>query len=384
MKTFISSLEHRINQKINIDSILVKRLLADQFPQFKDLPVRQVYPGGWDNRTFHLGNDMLVRMPSAEKYAAQVEKEQKWLPILAPLLPFSIPKPLAMGNPSEYYPWKWSIYRWLEGKTAASTQKLDLCHFATDLSKFLIALQSVNSKDGPLPGTHNFHRGGDIKVYDSQTRKALSILSNKIDVKPATKIWEEALHTTWKSPPVWVHGDLSANNLLVKSGKLSSIIDFGMLGVGDPACDLAITWTFFEGESREVFKSMLPYDDSTWARGRAWTLWKALIVGSGLASANAGDVEHSWQVIDHILAEYNVKNFNKQIVKTRLEERNELEETKLEKQKSNTNNCGSESKENFINYLTDSKLKKDTVPTPLEDKVLSGETNSSMHTEDID
>lgn len=96
--------------------------------------------------------------------------------------------------------------------------------------------------------------------------------------------------------------------MLVKGGKLSSVIDFGMLGVGDPACDLAITWTFFEGESREVFKSMLPYDDSTWARGRAWTLWKASIVGSGLASANAGEVEHSWRVIDHILADYKGKN----------------------------------------------------------------------------
>jgi len=250
-----------------IDSTLVCRLISSQFPEWKDFPVQSVKPGGWDNRIFRLGDNMLARMPSAEEYAVQMEKEYNWLPKLAPFLPLSIPEPLAIGEPASDYPWKWSIYRWLEGEIASSANIADLTKFSKNLATFLNSLQCINPTDGPLPGPHSFYRGGSPLIYDAEIRKAIDILKDEIDVDSATKVWETALETTWTNPPIWVHGDISSGNLLVQKGKLSSVIDFGMLSIGDPACDLAIAWTLFEGNSLETFRSLLPFDPGTWARG---------------------------------------------------------------------------------------------------------------------
>lgn len=293
-----------MNNKLTTDTLLVRRLIATQFPKWKDLPVRPVTPAGWDNKTFHLGEHMLIRMPSAAEYAAQVEKEHHWLPKLAPFLPLSIPEPLALGKPAEDYPWKWSIYRWLEGKSAASAPIKDLCAFATSLAEFLIALQRIDSTEGPLPGPHSFHRGGALTTYDAETRQAISLLKDKIEVNAITELWERALATPWQDPPVWVHGDMSPGNLLLQEGSLSAVIDFGQLAVGDPSCDLAIAWTLLRGESRKVFRAMLPLDAGTWARGRAWTLWKALITAAGLTKTNNAEAKQCWRIIDELLLDH--------------------------------------------------------------------------------
>ncbi len=291
------------NKPLKIDVALVHRLVAAQFPQWKDLSIRPVAFSGWDNRTFHLGEHMLVRMPSAAEYAAQVEKEHKWLPRLAPFLPLPIPEPLAIGESAIGYPWRWSIYRWLDGDTAVSAHISDLRAFAASLAHFLIALQQIDPTGGPLPGPHSFYRGGALTVYDTETREAITALKGKIDIDAAAEVWEAALATSWRGAPVWVHGDVSAGNLLVQEGRLSAVIDFGQLTVGDPACDLAIAWTLFGGESREVFRSMLPLDAGTWARGRGWTLWKALIIAAGLTDTNAVKGGQCWHIIDEVLAD---------------------------------------------------------------------------------
>jgi aminoglycoside phosphotransferase (APT) family kinase protein len=285
-----------------IDDTLARRLVATQFPQWADLAVRPVALGGWDNRSFHLGEQMLVRLPSAAHYAAQVDKEQRWLPRLAPLLPLPIPVPLAIGEPGQGYPWRWSVYRWLEGETAAPERIADLRDFATRLAQFLVALQHIDASDGPAPGAHNFHRGGALVTYDLETRQSIAVLKDRIDVDAATEVWEAALATTWHGSPVWIHGDVSLGNLLVQEGLLSAVIDFGQLGVGDPACDLAIAWTLFEGESRDAFRNVLSLDADAWARGRGWTLWKALIVAAGLTNSNAAESAQPWRIIDRVLA----------------------------------------------------------------------------------
>jgi aminoglycoside phosphotransferase (APT) family kinase protein len=285
-----------------IDTELVKRLVSTQFPQWKNLAVKAVTHSGWDNRTFHLGEDMLVRMPSAAAYALQVEKEQHWLPILAPKLPLPIPLPLAFGKPAEGYPWQWSIYSWLEGENAASTTITDLNDFAKTLATFLTALQKIDSTDGPRAGIHNFHRGGLLENYAAETRKAMQTLKDKINVNAAIKVWEEALATTWCGKPVWVHGDINATNLLVHAGKLNAVIDFGQLAVGDPACDLAIAWNFFEDDSRKVFRDTLSLDADTWARGRAWALWKALIIAAGFTHLKNQATTQALQIINEVLS----------------------------------------------------------------------------------
>jgi aminoglycoside phosphotransferase (APT) family kinase protein len=288
---------------VHIDVSLVSRLVASQFPQWAHLPIRPVEFGGWDNRTFHLGEQMTVRLPSAAAYALQVEKEQRWLPRLAPQLPLPIPVPLAMGEPAAGYPWHWSVYRWLGGEIATIEGIADLRRFAIDLAEFLVALYRINSTGGPPPGPHNFFRGGPLTVYDDETRQAITALDGTIDTDAATAVWEAALAATWRGSPVWVHGDVAAGNLLVRDGRLSAVIDFGSSGVGDPACDLAIAWTLFTGESRETFRAALPLDVATWARGRGWTLWKALITIAALPGTNALTASTSRRIIDDVLAE---------------------------------------------------------------------------------
>ena len=293
-----------MNNQLIIDELLVSRLISIQFPQWKKLPIQLVKPGGWDNRTFRLGKDLLVRMPSSAAYAAQIEKECKWLPKLAPSLPLPIPIPLAMGKPGNGYPWKWSIYHWLEGNTATFKHIANLSDFAAHLARFLLALQRIPTTNGPLPGAHSFYRGGLLKTYDAEIRKALSILKNKIDTHSIIEIWETALSTKWKKPPVWVHGDISIDNLLVKKGQLSAVIDFGMLAIGDPACDLAISWTLFKEESRKIFQTTLSFDSETWNRSKAWTLWKALITAANLTTTKTIEVEQSWHIINEVLTDY--------------------------------------------------------------------------------
>jgi len=292
------------SRQVVIDVPLVERLVHGQFPQWAELPVRPVALSGWDNRTFHLGDEMLVRLPSAEGYARQVEKEQHWLPRLAPHLPLPIPVPLGMGRPTGEYPWPWSVYRWLDGEPVATAGVTDTSRFAIDLAAFLIALYQIDASDGPVAGPHNFWRGGPLDVYDGETRDAISALDDQIDAALATEVWETALATRWERDPVWVHGDVAVGNLLVQDDRLCAVIDFGSSGVGDPACDLAITWTFFSGESREAFREAMPFDAGTWARGRAWTLWKALIVTAGHAETNAREALESRRIIDDVLADH--------------------------------------------------------------------------------
>jgi aminoglycoside phosphotransferase (APT) family kinase protein len=291
-----------------INEPLVRRLIANQFPDWADLPVRLVAQSGWDNRSFHLGERMLVRMPSGARYAGQVEKEQRWLPRLAPLLPLAIPAPLAMGEPAEGYPWRWSVYRWLEGETAAPERISDMRRFARELGQFLLALQRIDPVDGPTPGPDNFYRGGPLTAYEAETRQGIIALKDAIDTDAATEVWEEALSASWHGSPVWFHGDVSAGNLLVDRGRLSAVIDFGQLGVGDPACDLSIAWTLFTGESRDAFRSAAEPDPAMWARGRGWTLWKALIVAAGLTETNATEAAKPLRIIDELVAEHRGKS----------------------------------------------------------------------------
>jgi len=291
-------------KKIIIDVSLVKRLISAQFPQWADLSIKPVEFSGWDNRTFHLGDHMSVRLPSAAEYAEKVLIEQRWLPKLAPFLPQQIPFPLAMGKPGEGYPWQWSIYQWLDGQTAALERINNLPQFAISLGEFLFALQHIDATGGPLAGAHNFYRGGPLATYDAETRQSIILLTDQLDVDAVTEVWNTALTSTWQNPPVWVHGDIAIGNLLVVNGQLNAVIDFGCMGVGDPACDLVLAWTLFKGDSRDAFCAVLPLDKNTWARARGWALWKALIVCARLPGTNSLEIEESWRIINEVLADH--------------------------------------------------------------------------------
>ncbi len=288
----------------NISVALVRRLIAAQFPRWAHLPVTPVAHGGNDNRTFHLGPEMSVRLPSAQGYAAQVLKEHRWLPRLAPHLPLPIPQPLALGRPAPDYPWPWSVYRWIDGAVTGSALIADMSQFGTDISQFLTSLQAIDAAGGPAAGAHSFYRGAPPAVYDAQTREAIATLGDRIDAAATTAVWDAALAAEWHGPPVWVHGDVAVGNLLVTGGRLSAVIDFGCLAVGDPACDLVIAWTLFSGASRAAFRAGLPLDAGTWARGRGWALWKALITLADVVDTDPAIAAESRRVIAAVVADH--------------------------------------------------------------------------------
>ncbi|MBB2923366.1 aminoglycoside phosphotransferase family protein [Cellulomonas cellasea] len=287
-----------------VDVDVVRRLVARQLPQWADLPVRPVETGGWDNQTFRLGDRMTVRLPTAAEYARAVEKEHRWLPVLAPQLPLPIPVPLAKGEPGEGFRFPWSVYGWIEGERAGLDTVADLTTFAEDLADFLVALRGADAAGGPPPGLHNWFRGGPLLTYDEQTRQMVEVLGDRVPGDLATQVWETALRATWDGPPVWFHGDVAVGNLLVRDGALSAVLDFGTCGVGDPACDLAIAWTLFTGESRDAYRERLGVDPGTWARGRGWALWKALLVYAGELETDAAAAALTRAVIEQILTEY--------------------------------------------------------------------------------
>lgn len=293
------------DDELDTDVALVGRLLAAQFPQWADLPIESVRSAGTDNALYRLGDAMVVRLPRIHWAAGQVGKEQEWLPRLAPLLPLAIPVPLAKGMPGEGYPWEWSVYRWLEGENATIERITDARQAATELGDFIAALQRIDSTGGPSPGVNNSFRGVPLATRDAATRAAIASLRSVIDVGAVSAAWEVALEApAWDGPPVWIHGDLQSGNLLAVQGRLSAVIDFGCLGVGDPACDLTVAWTLLSGETRDAFRAALPVDDATWARGRGWALSIGLIALPYYQSTNpelAGIARHA---IDEALADH--------------------------------------------------------------------------------
>ncbi|MEV4539709.1 aminoglycoside phosphotransferase family protein [Asanoa sp. NPDC049518] len=291
-------------QRIAVDAEQVRRLVADQFPQWADLPVEPVANGGWDNRTFHLGAERLVRLPSAAEYAQAVEKEHRWLPVLAARVPLPIPVPLAQGKPAADYPFPWSIYGWLDGERASFDRVAEPVRFALDVAGFLAALRSVDPTDGPRPGIHNWFRGGTLRTYEGLLENALARLD--VDADLVREIWATALAAAWDGVDRWFHGDIAEGNLLLADGQLAAVIDFGTCGVGDPACDLAIAWTLLTADGRQAFRDRLSVDDATWARGRGWALWKTLSTCANTAEDPEDADEHAnaRRILGEIFTEY--------------------------------------------------------------------------------
>jgi aminoglycoside phosphotransferase (APT) family kinase protein len=263
--------------EVPIDASLVRRLLKGQFPQWSRLPVRPVESAGWDNVIYRLGTDLAVRLPRRSIGADQTEKEHRWLPVLGPQLPLQIPALVGEGVPDDGYPWRWTVCTWLPGEVAALAPVADLAHAAMSLAQFVRALQAFDPAGGPV----SMFRGGTLADRDPVSQAAATALRDSFDVRPALEVWEAAVaEPSWTGPPVWMHGDLHPANLLVSKGELTGVIDFGLLGVGDPACDLMVAWTYLSAYGRQVFRDALAVDDPTWARGRGWALHLGLMAAA--------------------------------------------------------------------------------------------------------
>ncbi|MET8685197.1 aminoglycoside phosphotransferase family protein [Streptomyces sp. NPDC004732] len=256
-----------------IDAALARRLVDAQFPQWSALPLDLLDPAGSDHVIYRLGGDLAVRLPRHEGAIGQATKEAEWLPRLAPHLPLAVPVPVGVGEPGFGYPWSWAVSRWLGGEVATTESLADSSRAAVQLADFLTALQTFVPEDFPVEGGREDLTGEPLTDRDRATRAAIAELDGVFDAAAMTELWDAALDAPgWGRPPVWFHGDFHTGNLLTVDGRLSAVIDFGGLGIGDPACDLTIAYTLMSAGSRAAFRAALGVDDATWLRGRGWAL----------------------------------------------------------------------------------------------------------------
>lgn len=288
-------------EEIETDAALVRRLVAEQLPQWADLPVAPVASYGTDHDIYRLGEELAVRLPRIGWATGQAANEARWLPLLAPHLPLAVPVQLASGRPADGYPYDWSVYEWLPGESAEGTIA-DLAQAAVDLAAFVGALRRVDPTGAHPRPPHS--RGGPLTEGDEQVRRSIAELGNRIDGAAALRSWEESLNAPqWAGAEVWVHGDLLPGNLLVVEGRLSAVIDFGGLNVGDPACDLQPAWNVFAGGSRLRFRAELEADDSSWLRGRGWALYQAISALPYYWDTNPGIVAQAAHALREVLAD---------------------------------------------------------------------------------
>jgi aminoglycoside phosphotransferase (APT) family kinase protein len=255
------------DDEVGVDDALVRRLLATQLPQLADLPLVRIEAWGTDHAIFRLGDDLSVRLARRAGPSEPGGKELDWLPRLAPQLPLEIPVPVAQGRPSAAYPWFWDIVTWVDGETVPVTE-IDAIQAARDLAAFIGSLQEVDPSGAP--------QGRGIPL--AERNESMPFWIERFTGNPAALAeWERALTLPpWEGPPVWHHGDLDVRNWLVRDGRISGVIDWGSMGVGDPACDVMVAWKLHSSAARDAFREALPVDDATWARARGWAVSQAI------------------------------------------------------------------------------------------------------------
>ena len=284
--------------EVDIGVPLVRRLLVAQFPQWADLPIGAVRSTGTVNAIYRLGDHLCVRLPRLEEWAQDMEKELRWLPKLAPELSVQIPEPVAKGPPTGSYPFSWAVYEWIEGQPYSDELVDDEHQAARDLARFVAELRRVDPVGAP--------RGGrkPLRQLDSVTRTAIESARGIIDSDAATAAWDQALEAPeWKGTPVWIHTDLLRPNVLVRGGRLCAVIDFGGVGIGDPAADMIAAWSVFGRGGRATFRGVLDVDDGTWERARGFALHQAALIIPYYGETNPGFVALARRTVEEVLAD---------------------------------------------------------------------------------
>ncbi|MDM7854451.1 aminoglycoside phosphotransferase family protein [Cellulomonas alba] len=283
--------------ELDLPTDLVARLVAEQLPRWAGLPVRRVASSGTDNAMFRLGDRMVVRLPRIHWAAGTVDHEVRWLPLVAGRLPVETPRVLATGNPSDDYPWSWSVLTWLDGVNPRIDALDDPDALARELVTLVRAIRALELPDGepkdqPLSGR------------DDQVRRDLAALADDVDIATLAAIWDEALaHAEWDGTRTWVHHDLAPGNLLLRDGRLSGLIDFAGIGLGDAASDLGVAWNLLPAGARATLRDGLGVDDATWVRGRARALAQALVQLPYYRDTNPVLAANAWRVLREVLAD---------------------------------------------------------------------------------
>ncbi|NQX12474.1 aminoglycoside phosphotransferase family protein [Microbacteriaceae bacterium VKM Ac-2855] len=253
--------------EVAVDEALVQALIAAQFPHWARLPVTRVPSIGTDNAMFRLGDALVARLPRIHWAVEAVAHEQRWLPRIA--LPVPVPRPVALGHAGLGFPWPWSVYEWLDGASAREGALGDPLGVAADIADVLRAFRAMPIEGAPAAGR-------TLPERDADSRQAIRDLDGLIDTSGIADAWQRALDASaWNGQAVWLHGDLSPGNLLLREDRLAAVIDFSGTGVGDPANDLRIAWNLLPASARDLLRTDV--DADTWARGRGYALSQALV-----------------------------------------------------------------------------------------------------------
>ncbi|KQZ66788.1 aminoglycoside phosphotransferase family protein [Nocardioides sp. Root151] len=273
------------DNEITISDELVRGLVADQFPEWSALPLRRMPPVGTNNQLFRLGDDLLVRMPRVDWVAGSGEWEHTWLPRLAEHLPLPIPAPVALGEPGDGFAWHWTVVPWIEGETPTE-DSFDPEEWATSLGAFARATRAVPAMGGPVK---TLGRGGPLSALDEWVRTWTARAdTSEIDPSAVLALWADALDApAWDGEPTWFHGDLHEGNLLVRDGRLASVIDWGAAGRGDPAIELNAMWGYVPVSVSEVYRDAVGLDEAAYRRSRGQALAPAISAWTYYRGSNA-------------------------------------------------------------------------------------------------
>ncbi|MEV3982382.1 aminoglycoside phosphotransferase family protein [Nonomuraea sp. NPDC049758] len=286
-----------------IDAALIRRLVDTQFPQWAALPLRLLDPAGSDHVIYRLGDELSVRLPRHADAVGQADKEHEWLPRLAPWLPLAVPVPVEVGEPGFGYPWRWAVSRWLAGEVATVEALAGSSVAAEGLAEFLVALQRFAPESVASLKTRPDLAQEPLAGRDRATRAAIAALGGVFDRAAMTRLWDAAMSAPgWDRAPVWFHGDFHTGNVLTVGGRVSAVIDFGGLGIGDPAADLMIAFTLMSAGSRAAFRAALGVDEATWTRGRGWALATGLNAYTAYAAVSPRVAAQTTRQITQALA----------------------------------------------------------------------------------
>jgi aminoglycoside phosphotransferase (APT) family kinase protein len=285
--------------EVDIDEAMVARLLAEQHPRWARLPLEEVPSAGTVNAIYRLGDGLSVRLPRVPGGAEDVEREYAWLSRLGPRLPLATPVPRAKGEPSADYPYPWMVCRWVDGAHVPVDALDDPERAARDLAGFVATFRAFDPTGAPRGA-----RDGHLVDEDPHVRKAIAASDDLIDTAAVRQAWQRALDApAWDGEPVWAHGDLLPGNLLAADGRLSAVIDFGCMGLADPAFDVIVAWTYLDAATRDVFRSELGVDDAVWERARGWVLRIGLLALPYYVETNPGFAATARRMVEEVLAD---------------------------------------------------------------------------------
>jgi aminoglycoside phosphotransferase (APT) family kinase protein len=264
--------------QLSLSCETVRRLVDDQFPQWRTLTVRRVASQGTVNAIFRIGDRFAARFPlePADPASARcrLESEAEAARELLGRTRFPTPEPVALGGPGPGYPLPWSVQTWLPGVVAADEDPGGSVAFAHDLAEFITDVRAIHPRGRTFRGSG---RGGDLQAHDEWVETCFARSEQILDVASLRRMWQ-ALRSLPRggAPDVMTHGDLIPGNALVFNGRLAGILDVGGLGPADPALDLVGAWHLLDAEPRRALREALGCEDLEWERGKAWAFEQAM------------------------------------------------------------------------------------------------------------